>query len=116
MSELEDEAYFDSADPELNDVSAAALDATVATLSPAEPLCLRATATVHEAVQAMLARRQAGVLIVDGEVSVLQADFVEVLAVQSGQAQAVEPIEPRQQSADRIALVGQRPRLTARRR
>ena len=67
MSELEDEAYFDTADPELNDVSAAALDATVATLSPAEPLCLRATATVHEAVQAMLARRQAGVLIVDGE-------------------------------------------------
>jgi CBS domain-containing protein len=67
MSELEDEAYFDTAAPELNDVSAAALDATVATLSPAEPLCLLATATVHEAVQAMLARRQAGVLIIDGE-------------------------------------------------
>jgi CBS domain-containing protein len=67
MSEREDEAYFDTAEPELNDVSAAALDATVATLSPAEPLCLRATATVHEAVQAMLARRQAGVLVVDSE-------------------------------------------------
>ena len=33
MSELEDEAYFDTLDPELNAVSAAALDATVATLS-----------------------------------------------------------------------------------
>jgi CBS domain-containing protein len=67
MSELEDEAYFDTADPELNAVSAAALDATVATLSPTEPLCLSATATVHEAVRAMLTRRHAGVLIVDGE-------------------------------------------------
>lgn len=65
MSELEDEAYFDTADPEVAAVSSAALDATVATLAPAEPLCLMATATVHEAVQAMLAHRQAGVLIVD---------------------------------------------------
>src|SRR5262245_23232333 len=65
MSDIEDEAYFDSAD--LQSVDPAALDATVATLSPADPICLRATATVHDAVQAMLARHRAGVLIVDGE-------------------------------------------------
>ncbi len=67
MSELDDETYFDTADPEVTVISAEALNATVATLMPADPLCLREAATVHEAVQAMLARRQAGVLIVDGE-------------------------------------------------
>jgi CBS domain-containing protein len=36
-------------------------------LSPAAPVCLRETATVHEAVQAMLSHRQAGVLVVDGQ-------------------------------------------------
>jgi CBS domain-containing protein len=67
MSELNDEVYFDSADPAARAISGEALDATVATLMPAEPVCLRETATVHDAVQAMLARRQAGVLVVDGE-------------------------------------------------
>ena len=38
----------------------------IAVLSPAEPICLSDTATVHEAVQTMLARRQAGVLVTDG--------------------------------------------------
>jgi len=66
MSELEDEAYFDVAD-DMKAINAESLNATVATLMPAEPVCLRDTATVHEAVQAMLARRQAGVLIVDAE-------------------------------------------------
>jgi CBS domain-containing protein len=67
MSELDDEAYFDTADPDIKGISAEALNATVATLMPVEPPCLRETATVHEAAQAMLAHRQAGVLIVDGE-------------------------------------------------
>jgi CBS domain-containing protein len=67
MSELEDEAYFDVADPEMKAIGAEALNATVATLMPAEPVCLPDTATVHEAVQAMLVHRQAGVLIVDAE-------------------------------------------------
>jgi len=44
-----------------------ALDDTIAVLNPAEPVCLPATATVADAAQAMLARRQAGVLIVDAE-------------------------------------------------
>jgi len=38
---------------------------TIAVLSPAEPICLSEKATVHEAVQIMLARRQAGVLVTD---------------------------------------------------
>ena len=42
-----------------------ALDDTIAVLNPAEPVCLPATATIAEATQAMLARRQAGVLVVD---------------------------------------------------
>ena len=65
MSELEDESYFDTVDPETKVISAASLDDTVATLTPTEPICLRETSTVHEAVTAMLARHQAGVLVVD---------------------------------------------------
>ena len=48
----------------------------------------------------------ATLLIVNNEVAVLQADFVEVLPVQPGQAQAVEPVEAGQQSARRITAVG----------
>lgn len=38
---------------------------TIAVLSPAEPICLPDAATVQEAVQIMLAQRQAGVLVTD---------------------------------------------------
>ncbi|HXH81310.1 MAG TPA: CBS domain-containing protein [Candidatus Tectomicrobia bacterium] len=38
---------------------------TIALLDPAEPICLPASATVAEAIERMLARRQAGVLVVD---------------------------------------------------
>src|SRR5207245_7027160 len=41
------------------------LNDTISVLAPADPICLSETATVHEAVQTMLARRQAGVLITD---------------------------------------------------
>jgi CBS domain-containing protein len=37
----------------------------IAVLSPAEPICLSDRATVQEAVQIMLAQRQAGVLVTD---------------------------------------------------
>jgi CBS domain-containing protein len=57
MAEVEDE---------LHEIKGALLDDTLAVLSPAEPVCLPATATVHEAIDRMLARRQAGVLVVDG--------------------------------------------------
>ena len=50
----------------------------------------------------------AALLIVDDQVSVLQADFIEVLSVEPGQAQAVEPVEPGKQSAGRIAATGSR--------
>jgi CBS domain-containing protein len=36
-------------------------------LSPAAPICLREAAIVEEAIQAMLAHHQAGVLVVDGQ-------------------------------------------------
>jgi CBS domain-containing protein len=58
MTEIEDE---------LQEIKGALLNDTLATLSPADPVCLPATATVHEAIDRMLQRRQAGVLVVDGE-------------------------------------------------
>src|SRR5439155_14752770 len=58
MTDIEDE---------LQEVKGALLNDTLATLSPADPVCLPATATVHEAIDRMLQRRQAGVLVVDGE-------------------------------------------------
>ncbi len=52
---------------ELREIRGALFNDTIATLGPAEPICLREHATVHEAVQQMQARRQAGVLVVDGQ-------------------------------------------------
>src|SRR5881409_1704750 len=68
--EFEDE-YSATIDDDLRDTDdlretrGALLNDTIAVLSPAEPICLAETATVHEAVQTMLARRHAGVLVVD---------------------------------------------------
>jgi len=68
--EFEDE-YSATIDDDLHDTDdlretrGALLNDTIAVLSPAEPICLSETTTVHEAVQTMLARRQAGVLITD---------------------------------------------------
>ncbi|MGH7324698.1 MAG: CBS domain-containing protein [Candidatus Rokuibacteriota bacterium] len=64
MTEPESD-YPTEIEGELREIRGALLDDMIAVLSPAEPICLRETATVHEAVQAMLARRQACVLIVD---------------------------------------------------
>jgi CBS domain-containing protein len=64
--EFEDE-YSASIDDDLQAIRGALFDDTIAVLSPAEPICLAETATVHEAIQSMLARRQAGVLITDGD-------------------------------------------------
>jgi len=50
---------------EIQEIRGALVADTIAVLSPAEPICLPETATVDEAVQAMLSRRQAGVVIVD---------------------------------------------------
>lgn len=64
MSEFEHDMA--EVENELHEIKGALLDDTLATLSPAEPVCLPATATVHEAIDRMLQRRQAGVLVVDG--------------------------------------------------
>ena len=64
--EFEDE-YSATIDDDLQATRGALFDDTIAVLTPAEPICLRETATVREAIQAMLAGRQAGVLVVDGE-------------------------------------------------
>jgi CBS domain-containing protein len=47
-------------------ISAAVFNDTVGGLIPAEPVCLRESATVDEAVQRMVQARQAAVLVVDG--------------------------------------------------
>jgi CBS domain-containing protein len=61
---------FDEIDPgavesELQEIRGALFNDRIAVLSPAEPACLRETATVLEAIERMLTRRQAGVLVVD---------------------------------------------------
>jgi len=66
MGEFEDE-YSAALEGDVREITGALLDDTIAVLSPAEPICLRETATVNEAVQAMLARHQAGVLVTDAE-------------------------------------------------
>ena len=55
----------------------------------------------------------AALLVVDDEIAVLEADLVQVLAVEPGQAEAVEPVEAGQQSV--LRWVGGR-RRDARRR
>jgi CBS domain-containing protein len=52
---------------DLRETSGALLNDTIAVLSPAEPICLPEAAMVHEAVRTMLAHRQAGVLVTDGQ-------------------------------------------------
>src|SRR5437016_12969513 len=52
---------------DLRETSGALLNDTIAVLSPAEPICLSEAAMVHEAVRTMLAHRQAGVRVTDGQ-------------------------------------------------
>lgn len=66
MGEFEDQ-YTAELEGEVRETRGALLNDTITVLSPAEPICLRETATVHEAVQTMLGRRQAGVLVTDAE-------------------------------------------------
>jgi CBS domain-containing protein len=73
MSDLEDanDSFPDEDLSDLEDhvreITTAALDDRITTLLPAEPICVAASTTVHEAVGRMLAARQACVLVVDGE-------------------------------------------------
>src|SRR2546422_1447426 len=65
MTEFDDRAQ--DIEDELQEVRGALLDDTIATLGPAEPICMAPTATVEEAIARMLERRQACVLVVDGD-------------------------------------------------
>jgi CBS domain-containing protein len=62
--EDDDDREFDDG---LGEIRGAFLNDTIATLEPAEPICLPETASVDEAIARMLERRQAGVLIVDDD-------------------------------------------------
>src|SRR5438309_10001674 len=64
MGEFEDE-YSAALEGEVRETRGALLNDTIAVLGPADPICLPETATVREAVETMLARRPAGVLITD---------------------------------------------------
>jgi CBS domain-containing protein len=61
------EEHGGDAESELREIGGALFNDTIAALSPAEPICLPEHASVHEAVQRMVARHQAGVLVVDGQ-------------------------------------------------
>ncbi len=65
MSEFYEPADTAEVEDELREIRGALVIGTVTTLWPAEPICLSAHSTVHEAVERMLAERQAGVLVVD---------------------------------------------------
>ena len=64
MSESEDLDAL-QVEAELREVKGALFGDRIATLTPAEPICLPDGATVREAIERMLAGRQAGVLVVD---------------------------------------------------
>lgn len=66
MTDFDDERAPD-VEEEIREIRGALFDDRIAVLGPAEPICLPETATVHDAAQAMLARRQACVMVVDAE-------------------------------------------------
>lgn len=70
MTEFEDE-YSAGLAGEFRELRGALLSDTINTLSPGEPVCLRETTTVHDAVGRMLAAKQPGVLVItaDGRLS-----------------------------------------------
>jgi CBS domain-containing protein len=69
MSDAED-AYAETFDNDFREIRGARfddtlLDDTLEVLAPPEPVCVRESVTVREAVNAMVAHHRAGVLIVD---------------------------------------------------
>ena len=67
MSDFEDIEGPTDVEGELREIRGALFNDTITTLAPAEPVCLRETASVSEAIERMLAHRQAGVLVVDAD-------------------------------------------------
>jgi CBS domain-containing protein len=76
MNHLDEEPHDRDLDDELQEIRGAFLDDTIATLDPAEPICLPETATAEEAIGRTLERRQAGVLVVD-DAGRLTGNFTE---------------------------------------
>ncbi len=66
MSDFDDIEATD-VEGELQEIRGALFNDTIQMLGPAEPICLPDSAPVSEAIERMLARRQAGVLVVDAE-------------------------------------------------
>lgn len=66
MTDSED-AYSEMLDSDVQEIRGALLDDTLAVLAPPEPVCVRETVTVQDAVNAMVGRHEAGVLVVDGD-------------------------------------------------
>ncbi len=66
MSEFDDE-HATASEDEVREIKGALLADKITLLLPAEPICVGETTTVHDAIAAMLARRQAGVLVLDGD-------------------------------------------------
>jgi CBS domain-containing protein len=59
------DAYSETLDSDLREIRGALFDDTLAVLAPPEPVCVRDTIMVEEAVHAMVGRHHAGVLVVD---------------------------------------------------
>jgi CBS domain-containing protein len=60
------DAYSETLDADLREIRGALFDDTLAVLAPPEPIRVREDVMVQEAVNTMVARHQAGVLVVDG--------------------------------------------------
>ena len=65
MSDTDDEYWTESRDEEIGEIDEALLNDTIHTLSPDEPLCVRGSISVKDAVDSMMAMRRAAVLVVD---------------------------------------------------
>jgi len=66
MSEFEDD-YSETLYSDFMKLEVALLNDTVRILAPSEPIQLTAEATVHEAIERMVAQRRAAVVVVDGD-------------------------------------------------
>jgi CBS domain-containing protein len=64
MSEIDDE-FVGVPEEEFGEIKGALLNDTIRTLGPDEPLCVKDTASVKDAVASMMAMRRAAVLVVD---------------------------------------------------